>query len=198
MSDFFREWIDSPTRDTDRPPADIRSLVYSVGMKSPLTTEKDWDTIWEMFVKETDAVEKAKLQACLTAFREPLVLKRLIDLAADETFVRGQDYFTLMGQIAGNRNGEALVWDYVRENWMNLVARFGLNERYLGRMIPTITSRFTTQTKLEEMEAFFAKYPDAGAGANARLQALESVRNNIKFLNKHQDSIGKWLKEQEA
>lgn len=63
-------------------------------------------------------------------------------------------------------------------------------------MIPTITSRFTTQTKLEEIEQFFAKYPEAGAGANARLQALENVRNNIKFLKKHQDSIGKWLTEQ--
>lgn len=196
MGDLFRTWIDSATFDTVRPESDIRSMVYSVGMKSSQTTEADWQKIWDMFVKETDAVEKSKLQSCLTAFREPLVLKRLIDLAADETYVRGQDYFTLMGQIAGNRNGESLVWDYVRENWPKLVARFGLDERYLGRMIPSITSRFTTQTKLEEIETFFAKYPEAGAGANARLQALETVRNNIKFLEKHQESIGEWLKEQ--
>lgn len=196
MGDLFRNWIDSEERETIRPESDIRSMVYSVGMKSSQTTEADWQTVWDMFVKETDAVEKAKLQASLTAFREPLVLKRLIDLAADETYVRGQDYFTLMAQISSNRNGEALVWDYVRENWPKLVARFGLDERYLGRMIPSITSRFTTQTKLEEMEAFFAKYPEAGAGANARLQALEGVRNNIKFLEKHQETIGNWLKEQ--
>lgn len=183
-------------RDTKRPEPDIRSLVYNVGMRSAQTTEDDWKTIFDMFAKETDAVEKAKLQSCLTAFREPLVLKSLIDLASDDTYVRGQDYFTLMGQIAANRNGEELVWNYVRENWPKLVARFGIDERYLGRMIPTITSRFTTQTKLEELEHFFAKYPDAGAGVNARLQALETVRNNIKFLEKHQDSIGQWLKEQ--
>jgi glutamyl aminopeptidase len=46
------------------------------------------------------------------------------------------------------------------------------------------------------MEAFFKKYPDAGAGANARIQALEAVRNNIKFLERHLDSIGEWLQDQ--
>lgn len=196
MADTFHKWLKSGDRDTQRPSPDIRGLVYNVGMRSKQTTEDDWDSMLEMFKNENDAVEKAKLQSSLTSYRDPLVLKRLIDLASDDTVIRGQDYFNLMGQIAANRNGEALVWDYVRENWPKLVDRFGLSERYLGRMIPTITSRFTTQTKLEEMEQFFAKYPEAGAGANARIQALEAVRNNIKFLERHLVSIATWLKEQ--
>lgn len=128
MRKSFREWLDSEDYDTKRPEPDIRSLVYNVGMRDPQTTEKDWQTIFDLFKKETDAVEKSKLQACLTAFSDSLILKHLIDLAADDTYVRGQDYFTLMGQIASNRNGEALVWDYVRENWPKLVDRFGIGE----------------------------------------------------------------------
>jgi glutamyl aminopeptidase len=196
MAEKFHEWLRSTDRETNRPSPDIRGLVYNGGMRSEKTTEEDWNTMLKLFVNETDAVEKAKLQTSLTTYRDPLVLKRLIDLASDDTIIRGQDYFNLMGQIAANRNGEALVWDYVRENWPKLVARFGLGERYLGRMIPSITSKFTTQTKLEEMEQFFKKYPDAGAGANARIQALEAVRNNIKFLERHLEPIGKWLQEQ--
>lgn len=85
------------------------------------------------------------------------------------------------------------MWDYIRENWPRLVERFGINERYMGRMIPAITSRFATQTKLEEMEAFFAKYPEAGAGTAARKEALENVKNNIKWLEQNMDHVGKWL-----
>lgn len=72
-------------------------------------------------------------------------------MAWNETNVRGQDYFTCMQNIAANRAGEGLVWDYVRENWDKMVARFGLDERYLGRMIPSICGRFNTKIKLAEV-----------------------------------------------
>lgn len=37
-----------------------------------------------------------------------------------------------------------------RENWEALVKRFGLNDRYLGQLIPSITAGFGSTTKLEE------------------------------------------------
>ena len=117
-------------------------------------------------------------------------------MAWNESYVRGQDYFTCLRYISNNRIGQSLVWDYVRENWPRLVERFGINERYLGRLIPSNTASFVTQTKLEEMEAFFAKYPEAGAGTAARKKALESVNFNIKWLQKKKEQIAKWLAEQ--
>lgn len=192
---LFTEWINSADRETVRPSPDLRSLVYYHGMRS-VGGQKEWDTMFEVFAKEQDASEKTKLQSALAAIREPWILRKLIDLASlDEKYVRKQDYFSLMGSISNNRHGEALVWDYVRENWPQISTRFGLSERNLGRMIPTITSRFTTEAKLNEMKAFFAQYPDAGAGANARIQAAEAVENNIKWLAKNQKSIGDWLKQ---
>lgn len=46
-----------------------------------------------------------------------------------------------------------------------------------------------------QMKEFFAKYPDAGAGARAREQALETVENNIKWLNTYKPALEIWLKE---
>lgn len=85
------------------------------------------------------------------------------------------------------------MWDYVRENWPNMVKRFGLNERYMGRMIPSITSRFDTKTKLDDMKQFFAKYPDAGAGTSARNEALQNVVSNIQWLGNNEAKVGEWL-----
>jgi glutamyl aminopeptidase len=192
---LFTEWINSETRETVRPTPDLRSLVYYHGMRS-VGTQKEWDIMFDIFAKEQDASEKTKLQSALAGVKEPWILRKLIDLAsADEVYVRKQDYFSLMASISNNRHGEALVWDYVREKWPEISTRFGLNERNLGRMIPTITSRFTTEAKLNEMKAFFAQYPEAGAGANARIQALEAVQNNINWLAKNQQPIGEWLKQ---
>lgn len=73
-------------------------------------------------------------------------------MAWDEKNVRGQDYFGCLSSISNNHIGEGIVWDYVRNNWEKLVQRFGLNERYLGRMIPSIVSSFSTEIKLEEVK----------------------------------------------
>lgn len=116
-------------------------------------------------------------------------------MAWDEKNVRGQDYFGCLSNIAANPIGESIVWDYVRENWSQLVGRFTLNERYLGRLIPSITATFTTSTKLDEVNAFFAKYPEAGAGAAARKEALQRIENNIQWLQNNEKNVTKWLNE---
>lgn len=43
------------------------------------------------------------------------------------------------------------------------------------------------------MKAFYIKYPEAGAGKAGRKTALESVSNNIKWLERNEASITNWL-----
>lgn len=121
------------------------------------------------------------------------LLFRFINLAWDEKNVRRQDYFSCISAIANNRVGEPLVWDYVRMQWPEMVARFGLNERYLGSMIPSISDRFSTEMRLQEMKEFFKKYPDAGAGERSRVSALETVQKNIKWLKSNLEPLSDWL-----
>jgi glutamyl aminopeptidase len=71
--------------------------------------------------------------------------------------------------------------------------RFGLNDRYLGRMPKVLTADFVTASELGEVEAFFAAHPAAGAGERARKQALEQIRNNINWLSNHQTVVQDWL-----
>lgn len=44
-----------------------------------------------------------------------------------------------------------------------------------------------------KMEQFFAKYPEAGAGATARKRASETVRQNIKWLANYRETVENWL-----
>lgn len=43
------------------------------------------------------------------------------------------------------------------------------------------------------MESFFAKYPNAGAGAQPRQQVLETVKNNIEWLKQNRETIRDWF-----
>ncbi|KAI8123273.1 Glutamyl aminopeptidase [Lucilia cuprina] len=188
-SNQFTKWLENPSV---RPHPDIRETVYYYGMLA-LGNEEIWNQVWELFVTEKDASEKVKLMYGLSAIQEPWILSRYIDLAWHEKNVRGQDYFSCLQNIAANPIGEPLVWDYVREHWPQLVERFTINERNLGNMIPSITSRFSSQTKMEEMQNFFAKYPNGGAGTAARVRALENVKNNIAWLENNLSVVREWL-----
>lgn len=78
-----------------------------------------------------------------------------IQLAMSESNVRSQDFFTVLAYVSQNPVGMSIVWDFVRDNWQYLVDRFTLNDRYLGRLIPTITKTFTSELKLRENLLFY-------------------------------------------
>uniref|UniRef100_A0A182P2X3 glutamyl aminopeptidase n=1 Tax=Anopheles epiroticus TaxID=199890 RepID=A0A182P2X3_9DIPT len=176
---------------------DLRSVVYTYGIQSGVTVA-DWEKVLERFRQENDANEKIKLMVALASYPDQRTMRRFLELSWDTALVRTQDQLSCIQYIAANRHGEQAAWEHVRENWPRLVTRFGIGERNLGRMIPSVTSRFTTQARLNELEDFFARYPEAGAGATARRQALENIQNNISWLDRNEANVAAWLKEATA
>ncbi|XP_050088228.1 glutamyl aminopeptidase isoform X2 [Anopheles aquasalis] len=171
---------------------DIRSIVYTYGIQSGVSVA-DWEKVLKRYEEESDANEKTKLMAALTAYPDQRVMRRMLDLSWDPKVVRTQDQLSCIQSIAANRHGEQVAWEHVRENWERLVERFTIGERNLGRMIPSITGRFTTQARLMELQDFFARYPEAGAGVAARAQALENIQNNISWLKRNEQNVATWL-----
>ena len=48
---------------------------------------------------------------------------------------------------------------------------------------------------LFQVEAFFALYPDAGAGESARAEAISSIKSNIAWMDRNLEAIITWLEE---
>ncbi|XP_057378962.1 glutamyl aminopeptidase-like [Daphnia carinata] len=184
------KWINNP--DEYIPP-NFRNLVYRYGI-AQIGDAAVWNAMWDRYTKETDPNEAIKLLYGLAFAKEPWLIHQYLDLAKTDK-VRSQDYFTVLEYISANPVGLPIVWDFVRNEWQYLVDRFTTNNRYLGRMVGTVTSKFTQQIRLDEMKEFFAKYPDAGAGARAREQSLETVKNNIQWLKVNKPDLENWLKE---
>ncbi|XP_028172981.1 glutamyl aminopeptidase-like isoform X2 [Ostrinia furnacalis] len=194
---LFLDWLNNHGTDkasTIEP--DLRDFVYYYGMKS--SSQAEWDKLWQIYLKEEDAQEQTKLRNALAGPRDPELLKKYLYLSWDEKNIRSQDFLNVLHYISSNPSGTALVWDEVRSRWPELVDRFTLNSRYLGNLIPGITSSFNSQLRLKEMEAFFEQYPEAGAGEAARRRALETVKGNIKWAASHQAAVAAWLEQHVA
>jgi len=185
----FANWISDAKNYV---PPNLRNLVYRYGMGARGDSAA-WDEMLIRFMAEENPAEKRKLLYGLAFAREPWILSQFLNLSGNETIVRQQDFFTAVRYVATNPVGNSLAWDYVRSNWESLIERFTLNNRYLGRLPGQVVSKFVSRFKRGEVEAFFNKYPEGGAGTRSRKQALEKIDTNIKWLEKHQVTIKRWL-----
>lgn len=62
--------------DTDiRPLPDLRNVIYYYGMAA-VGNEEKWEKVWNVYLKETDASEKAKLAYGLSGIQLPWLLTR--------------------------------------------------------------------------------------------------------------------------
>ena len=169
----------------------LRLLVYRYGMQNS-GNEAAWNYTLEQYQKTSLAQEKEKLLYGLASVKDVTLLARYLEMLKDPNIIKTQDVFTVIRYISYNSYGKSMAWNWIQLNWDYLVNRFTINDRYLGRIV-TIAEPFNTELQLWQMQSFFAKYPNAGAGAKPREQVLETVKNNIEWLKLNRKSISEWF-----
>ncbi|XP_031232030.1 glutamyl aminopeptidase [Mastomys coucha] len=186
-SQLFEAWL----KGSASIPVNLRLLVYRYGMQNS-GNEAAWNYTLEQYQKTSLAQEKEKLLYGLASVKDVTLLARYLEMLKDPSIIKTQDVFTVIRYISYNRYGKSMAWNWIQLNWDYLVSRFTLNDRNLGRIV-TIAEPFNTELQLWQIQSFFAKYPNAGAGAKPREQVLETVKNNIEWVNVNRQSIGEWF-----
>ncbi|NWI91791.1 AMPE aminopeptidase, partial [Pitta sordida] len=171
--------------------ANLRLIVYRYGMQNS-GNETSWNYMFNKYQTTTLAQEKEKLLYGLASVKNITLLDRYLKYIYNTSLIKSQDVFTVLRYISYNTYGKTMAWDWIRLNWQYLVDRFTINDRNLGRIV-TITQNFNTELQLWQMENFFEKYPNAGAGELPRSQSLEQVKSNIEWLKENKEEIQKWL-----
>ncbi|NXY41199.1 AMPE aminopeptidase, partial [Ceuthmochares aereus] len=171
----------------------LRLLVYRYGMQNS-GNESSWNYMFDKYQETSLAQEKEKLLYGLASVNNIMLLDRYLKSVSDTSLIKSQDVFTVLRYISYNTYGKTMAWDWIRLNWQQLVDRFTINDRNLGRIV-TITQNFNTELQLWQMENFFEKYPNAGAGELPRSQSVEQVKNNIEWLKANKEEIRAWLEQ---
>lgn len=186
-SNLFKNWV----QGGESIPVNLRLLVYRYGMQNS-GDESSWNYTLEQYQKTSLAQEKEKLLYGLASVKDVTLLARYLEMLKDPDIIKTQDVFTVIRYISYNSYGKTMAWNWIQLNWDYLVDRFTINDRYLGRIV-TIAEPFNTELQLWQMQSFFAKYPNAGAGAQPREQVLETVKNNIEWVKENRQSISEWF-----
>lgn len=186
-SNRFSRWIKG-----DKISSDIRGLVYKYGMQQSVNV-KEWEFMLTKYMSESNSAEKSQLLVGLTSVRNVGLLQRLVSYVFDENKIKKDDIFDVLLNIAQNDVGTSLVWNFIQSKWEILVDKFTLNSRNLGRFVSNVCSRFTTEWQLAEVENFFKKYPNAGAGESSRKQTIDKIKKNVKWFSNSELQVNKWL-----
>ncbi|OCT99863.1 glutamyl aminopeptidase [Xenopus laevis] len=187
-SSLFTDWIGGKSI-----PVNLRQLVYRYGMQQSGTVES-WNYMFEKYLATSLAQEKEKLLQGLASANSIELIDRYLKLIYNTSLIKSQDTLNVIYFISVySQNGKQMAWDWVRINWDYLVDRYTITDRNLGRIVTRISGTFNTPTQLWQMENFFEKYPNAGAGETPRKQALETVRNNIEWVAANKEGIKSWL-----
>uniref|UniRef100_A0A8C9FAU0 Aminopeptidase n=1 Tax=Pavo cristatus TaxID=9049 RepID=A0A8C9FAU0_PAVCR len=185
-SERFEQWLHGQAIAVN-----LRLLVYRYGMQNS-GNESSWNYMFETYQKTSLAQEKEKLLYGLASVTNITLLDRYLKYIYNSSLIKSQDVFTVVRYISYNTYGKTMAWDWIRLNWEYLVDRFTINDRTLGRIV-TISQNFNTDLQLWQMENFFEKYPNAGAGQSPRSQSIEQVKNNIQWLKDNKEEIQMWL-----
>ncbi|XP_010225771.1 PREDICTED: glutamyl aminopeptidase [Tinamus guttatus] len=185
---YFEEWVRGQNL-----PVNLRLLVYRYGMQNS-GNETSWNYMFQKYQETSLAQEKEKLLYGLASVKNITILDRYLKYIYNTSLIKSQDVFTVLRYISYNSYGKTMAWDWIRLNWEYLVGRFTINDRTLGRIV-TISQTYNTELQLWQMENFFEKYPDAGAGETPRTQSIEQVKNNIEWLKENKEDIRAWLEK---
>ncbi|XP_069486830.1 glutamyl aminopeptidase [Ambystoma mexicanum] len=186
-TEYFNKWLTGVSI-----PVNLRLLVYRYAMATS-GNESSWNYMFQQFQSTPLAQEKDKLMYGLASVNNITLLDRYLSYLYNTSLIKSQDLFTVLQYISQNQYGKTMAFDWIRINWEFLVSRYTVSDRNLGRLVTRVTGTFNNELQLWQMKNFFAKYPNAGAGEMPRKQALETVTNNIKWLEQNNQEIKSWL-----
>ena len=180
----FERYLERPSSV----PADLRRVVFTLAAKSG--DERTYETMWDLHAKEQLQEEKVRLLSALTQFPEA----ELVDETLSRSFgdrVRSHEAIGVIVRTAGSRMGRELAWQFLRDNWQEVDRRYG--EGGFGLMyIVEITSGFSSEDRLCEVEQFFTDNPTPAAERTVR-QCLEKIRLNMAWLDRNRPGLSEWL-----
>ncbi|MBP7832305.1 MAG: ERAP1-like C-terminal domain-containing protein, partial [Candidatus Levybacteria bacterium] len=174
---------------TKKIPSDLRSMVYVQVARNGGV--KEYNLFLEKYKKEEFQEEKDRLLRALCAFKDPLILQKVLDFAFT-TDVKAQDSFKVIAFVAGNPYGRDLAWKKTKVEWDNIAVKFGGGHLFTRFIKPFAV--FTNVGDAKEIQEFF-KLKDSKGLERTIEQVLEQIKSNAEWKKRDLKKIQKFLKE---
>ncbi|XP_006013192.1 endoplasmic reticulum aminopeptidase 1 isoform X2 [Latimeria chalumnae] len=185
--EYFQKWKES--NGTLSLPSDVALAIFAVGAQ----TQEGWEFLFEKYRKSLSSSERSQIKVALTISRDPEKLQWLMEQSLKGDLVKTQDLPFIVVYVAKNPAGYQLAWKFLKKNWDKLVQKFELGSPSIAHMVTGVTNQYSTRMMLEEVREFFGSLKDNGSQLRCVQQTLETIEENIRWMDKNFEKIKTWL-----
>ncbi|CAD7693278.1 unnamed protein product [Nyctereutes procyonoides] len=187
---YFREWKESDGNLSL--PSDVTLAVFAVGVQNP----EGWDFLYRKYQSSLSNTEKNNIEVALCVSQDEEKLQWLLDESFKGDVIKLQEFPHILRTVGRNPVGYPLAWKFLRENWDKLIQKFELGSSSLTSMVIGTTNQFSTRARLEEVKEFFSSLKEKGSQLRCVQQTIETIEENIRWMDKNFDKIRVWLQSQ--
>ncbi len=170
--------------------SDLRGVVYNLVAENG--GKPEYQEFMHMYEKASLQEEKDRILRALCSFRDVGLLTQTLAFTFSK-MVKDQDSFRGVALIFSNPIGRELVWNYLRDHWVDIVVRYSGGHLFVRFVSPL--SDFKTYEKAQEVKDFFSKNPTAGVTRTVA-QVVEQINSNAAWLARDSDKIKTFLASQ--
>uniref|UniRef100_A0A803Y2M8 Aminopeptidase n=1 Tax=Meleagris gallopavo TaxID=9103 RepID=A0A803Y2M8_MELGA len=187
--EYFSKWQKS--NGTLRLPADVKTAVYIVGAQ----TSEGWDFLLSKYQHHSFSVDKDKIASALSLTRNKDKLQWLMEEGLRGDIIKTQDFPYIIVSVARNPSGYHLAWTFLRENWEKLIEKFELGSSSIAGIVTGVTNQYSTRPQLAQVKEFFSSLEEKSAQLRCIQQAIETIEDNIEWMDRYSEEIKMWLQK---
>ncbi|KAK3394717.1 aminopeptidase 2 [Podospora didyma] len=169
----------------------IRGSVFSMALK--YGGKEEYDAVLSFYRTSTNADERNTALRCLGRSNNTELIKQTLDMLFGGE-VKDQDIYMPTAGLRSHPEGIQALFDWMVENWDELIKRLPPQLSMLGSMVTIFTSGFTKKEQLAKVEKFFADKTTTGYDQSLA-QSLDSVRSKISWVERDRADVAAWVKE---
>jgi puromycin-sensitive aminopeptidase len=173
-------------------PIDLKTMVY--GIVAHTGSEWEYKTLLSKYKKSTDAQEKVRILRTLGYFNDPKITNSLLEFSFNPDNVRTQDFAMPLGGMTNNPTCRALLWEFMKDQWKELDARYGGGHFMMSNMVKIVTQSFHCEDTHNDVKNFFDSRETKGIERSVK-QSLEKIKSNIEWEKRDKANIVSWLRE---
>ena len=163
---------------------DVNIVPALVGILAHAGDTDRYEEFWREFKAAKTPQDMERYLFALAGFRQQELLTKTLEHTIDGQ-VRSQDAPYLIRGVMTNPEGATLAWEFVKQHWDELNARFP--ENAIPRMVEGVTSLATPELEAD-VKHFFATHEVKQAGKHIE-QHLERLHMSVLFRQREAASL---------
>uniref|UniRef100_A0A8C6T7X5 Aminopeptidase n=1 Tax=Neogobius melanostomus TaxID=47308 RepID=A0A8C6T7X5_9GOBI len=183
---IFKSYVES--NGTVRIPGDLQQVVFNVAAQSD-----DWPTLLNLYANASYDSEKRKILKGLASTQDPHQIVWILKEGLSGHIVQTQEMPLVIDTVCKGFAGYLFAWDFIQENWDQLIEKFPVGSFAIQRIIKSTTSQFSTKAHLAQVQSFFSSLKERGSSMRSVQEAVETIKLNQRWMDTNLASLRKLL-----